>query len=175
MNKKRTAVLTVTFFLVQAFFLSGFAPAEVYLLNPPTGIGTAGANTPLKNTCGIFFKALELYKADALEGLAKDEIIKRYNDVCADSPVKFDLENLDLVRKGWTRYYPFSIDGRNFVARVFLTKETIFQPKINPISELVLNRLGITVQILPGINEILSDRRIKPNKVYDPSIAGRSS
>ena len=93
----------------------------------------------------------------------------------SDSGVRFDFAHIDLMRRGWTRYYPFSVGRKMFIARIFLTKEAGFQPKVTVISELAVEDLGVTLQILPGIDEILKDRKITPNKTYSPYQADKSA
>ena len=91
------------------------------------------------------------------------------------SDVRFDFAHIDLMRKGWTRYYPFSVGEKRFIARIFLTKEALFQPKVRVVSELVIEDFGITLQVLPGISEILSDCKIKPNNIYQSPQADKSA
>jgi len=174
-NKQITFVVTIALFIVQAFFIAGTLQAEVYPPNPLTEIHADKGNVAFREACNIICMALSLYKSDAFQRLPKEELIKMYGIALPDSVVRFDLENLDVLKKGWTRYYPFSIDGKGFVARIFLTKENYFQPELPVISEMVVEKLGVTLQILPDINEILDDCRIKPNKIYKPSMVEKSA
>ena len=73
MNKKITAVMAVTLFVVQAILLTGPAPAESLPSNPLTEINTSGANLPFKDTCNFLCMALSLYRSDAFEGMTKEE------------------------------------------------------------------------------------------------------
>ena len=166
MNKKITALIAVTLFLAQAIPLAGIAPAENLSPNPLTEINTSGANLPFKDTCNFLCMALSLYRSDAFKGMPKEELVKIYSPMLAGSDVRFDFAHIDMMRKGWTRYYPFSVGEKRFVARIFLTKEASFQPKVRVISELAIENFGVTIQILPGIDEILNDCKIKPNKIY---------
>lgn len=175
MDKKRTAVITVTFFLVQAVFISALAQAEVYSSGPLTEIRVDRSNVLFRETCNIICMALSLYRADAFLKMPKEELIKMYSGVLLDSRIRFDFEHLDMIKKGWTRYYPFSAGEKSFVARLFLTKESYFQPKVPVISELVVENIGVTLQILPNINEILNDCKIKPSNVYKPSLVDSSA
>jgi hypothetical protein len=90
-NKKLTFVITVALFICQSFSLAGNAPAEVYLLNPPTEVGTAGNNTSLKDACSVFFTAFEIYQSDVFKRVPKETLIEKYRDVLKDSIVRFDL------------------------------------------------------------------------------------
>lgn len=174
MDKKRTAVVALIFFLIQAIPLTGLAPAEIYSLNPPSSIDANNPNVPFQEACNIFFVALSLYESDAVKRLQKDEIIRIYAPLMAAADVRFDLEHIDLMKKGWTRYYPFSVGERKFIARIFLTKESYFQAELPVISEIVVEKIGVTLQVLPGLAEILKDRAIRPNKPYPPSPADKS-
>lgn len=175
MNKKRTAILAVIFFLLSTITLTGIAPAENLSPNPLTEINTSGANLPFKETCNFLCMALSLYKSDAFKGMPKEELIKTYSSILSGSGVRFDFERIDLMKKGWTRYYPFSVGEKKFVARIFLTKELGFQPKVQVISEIIVDNFGVTLQILPGIDEILNDCKIKPNRIYPSFLADKSA
>ena len=166
MKKKITAVIAVTLFLIQAIPLAGMAPAENLSPNPLTEINTGGTNLPFKETCNFLCMALSIYRSDAFKGMTKEELAHTYGPMLSGSDVRFDLTRIDLMKKGWTRYYPFSVGEKSFVARIFLTKEASFQPNIRVISELAIENFGITIQILPGIDELLNDCKIKPNKAY---------
>ena len=95
--------------------------------------------------------------------------------VFSGSDVRFDFEHIDLMKKGWTRYYPFSVGEKRFVARIFLTKEAAFQQGLPVMSEIVIEDSGVTLQILPSIDEILKDCKIKPNRIYPSSQADKSA
>ena len=175
MNKKITAVMAVTLFVVQAILLTGPAPAESLPSNPLTEINTSGANLPFKDTCNFLCMALSLYRSDAFKGMTKEELITAYSPMLSGSDVRFDLARVDLMKKGWTRYYPFSVGEKSFVARIFLTKEAYFQPKVQVLSELAIEDSGVTIQVLPGIDEILNDCKIKPNKACYSFLADSSA
>ena len=175
MNKKITAAVVVTLFLIQAIPLTGMAPAETLSPNPLTEINTGGANLPFKETCNFLCMALSLYRSDAFKGMPKEELVKIYGPMLSDSGVRFDFAHIDLMRKGWTRYYPFSVGEKRFVARIFLTREASFQPKVQIISELAIENSDVTIQILPGIDEILNDCKIKPNKACHSFLADSSA
>ncbi|MFA5143472.1 MAG: hypothetical protein WC522_04820 [Candidatus Omnitrophota bacterium] len=175
MKKRKTAAFAVFFFLVQAIQLAGTVPAENLSPNPLTEIKVGGASLPFKDTCTFLCMALSLYRSDAFQGMTKSELAKIYAPFLADSAIRFDFENLDIGRKGWTRYYPFSVSGRQFVARIFLTKEMPFQPCVTVLSEIACENLGVTLQVLPGIDEILSGCRIRPNNLYSSSQVDKSA
>ncbi|MDD5136359.1 MAG: hypothetical protein PHX20_01335 [Candidatus Omnitrophica bacterium] len=175
MNKRKTAAIAVLFFLVQAIQLTGIAPAENLSPNPLTEIKIGGANPSFKETCTFLCMALSIYRSDVFQRMTKEELTKAYDPFLAGSAIRFDLANLDIGKKGWTRYYPFSVGERQFVARIFLTKEAFFQPTVSVLSELVVEKLGVTLQVLPGIDEILADCKIKPNRIYPSSQAEKSA
>ena len=175
MNKRKTAAIAVLFFLVQAIQLTGMAPAENLSPNPLTEIKIGGSDLTFKETCTFLCVALSIYKSDAFQRMTKEELMKAYGPFLAGSTIRFDLANLDVGKKGWTRYYPFSVGDKQFVARIFLTKETLFQPTVSVLSELVVENLGVTLQVLPGIDEILTDCRIKPNRICPSSQADKSA
>ena len=109
-EKKITAIIAVTLFLVQAIPLAGIAPAENLSPNPLTESMTGGTDLPFKDTCNFLCMALSLYRSDAFKGMSKEELIKTYSSMLSGSDVRFDFEHIDLMKKGWTRYYPFSVE-----------------------------------------------------------------
>jgi len=115
--------------------------------------------------------ALFIYKLDAEKRYSKEKIKKEYSDfINRFSEAQFDLESMDIGKKGWTRYYPFSVNGQSFIIRFFLASEIILRSKEIPEEKALYQdtiRNGkIIFQILPGVNEILKDRQIKPQAVY---------
>lgn len=89
--------------------------------------------------------------------------------------VRFDLDRIDMGKKGWTRYYPFSISGKDFIMRIFLTREYLFQPKAEVLYEDTTGDKELTFQILPGLNKILEGCRIKPHNPNPSSPVDLSS
>ena len=156
MKKKITAITAVTLFLVQAILLAGTAPAESYSLNPPTGVSM--------DKCVIFTMALGRYRQD-IQGLPA--VKPAASSVCSD------FESVHFLNKGCTRYYSFSVGKETFLMRACRTDEVALQPKITFIEQFVSDEFGVTLQILPGINDLLSDHKIKPIKVASPSPADR--
>jgi hypothetical protein len=173
--KKSTALIAAAFFVVQVALFAGAASAEIYSPNPLTRINTDGNNVIFKETCSFLCAVLSLYKSDVLDKLAKEDLIRVYAPILEDLKARFDFDNIDIGKKGWTRYYPFSIGTKKFVARIFLTKEAYFQPKVQVLSETVMENLGVTLQVLPDINEILDNCKIRPNKIYGSSLVDKSA
>ena len=174
MNKRKWSILSAIFFLVQCL-----SPCEIF----------SAANFPLtqikvdSNSQDQYFKkiydsicaGLFIYRLDVIERHAKENLIKDFGNAILKSEVKFDLENIDIGKKGWTRYYPFSIGDKNFIMRIFLTGELYYQPKARVLYEGTLSNPAVTFQILPSLNDILSDCKIKPFKTYSTAQVDRSS
>jgi hypothetical protein len=174
-KKRRAAVVFTIFFLAQAVMFTQTTTAGSYVPNPLTEIRSGAQNIEFKDTCNFLLTALSLYKADVFGKLPKNRLKEIYSPVMNNSNIRFDLDNIDMMKKGWTRYYPFSAGGKQMIARMFLTSETKFQPDVTVLSEAVLENSGVTLQILPGIDGILKDRTIKPNNIYSPSQADKSA
>jgi hypothetical protein len=156
----------ILFFLVQGISIPGLS-AETLSLNPPTRVSLNESQLCIKNICDIYYLGLFIYKMDAKNRQSKDDIIDKYSGFISNfSSVKFDLEHMDIGKKGWTRYYPFSINGMNFIARVFLAREHQFQPKVKVLFEAATSDSELIFQVLPGVNDILADCSIKPYNLY---------
>ena len=174
MNKRKWFILLAIFFLVQYI-----TPSEIY----------SAANFPLtqirvdSNSQDDCFKkiynsicvGLFIYRLDAIEKHTKEDLIRNFKNTLIKTDVRFDLDNIDIGKKGWTRYYPFSIGDKNFIMRIFLTEEFSYQQKAQVLYEGILTDPAITFQILPSLNDILSDCRIKPIKTYSSSQVDKSS
>jgi hypothetical protein len=111
--------------------------------------------------------ALFLYERDAIKRCPKEVVVKEAGKTFADIPwIRFDLEHIDIVEKGWTRYYPFSIDGKQFIIRIFLTEEKYLQPKVETLLNGSIEKPPVTFEILPALSSVLKSCRIKP---YNPT------
>ena len=124
--------------MVQAVLLTSLTSAGSYIPNPLTEIKTGAGNPDFKETCNFLLTAISLYKSDVFGRLPKDKLIEMYAPVISSSNVRFDLEHIDLMKKGWTRYYPFSVGEKTMIVRIFLTKELSFQPELPVISEIMI-------------------------------------
>lgn len=175
--KKRSALsIAAIFFLVQAILQAPFsARAETSLLNPPSEIDIAKTDSPLKSEWSAIRAALAVYESDVVRKLPGPELALECGSLLNGSDVRFEVDRIDMLRKGWTRYYPFYIGERAFIARIFLTKEASFQVRIPVITELVIKNPAVTLQILPGASEILDGCRIKPHSTYPSFLVDKSA
>lgn len=175
MIKKRWPVI-----LVLIFLLSNLIPTEVlsdsnFLLTPETRIGSDPPGQLFRKIYESVCVGLSIYKLDAIQKHSKEELIYFLKRICCDSDVRFDLGNMGMGKKGWTRYYPFSIGLNNFIMRIFLTEELQYQPKVTVLYEGKLESPAVTFQVLPSLNDILSDCKIKPVRTYSTANIDRSS
>ncbi len=173
MNKKRLAVILTVFFLVQSSSSPQGLHAELQALNPPTKIDLKDPQICLKKLSDVLCLALFIYKLDTGYGSAnnvrysKEALIDKYGSFLRNfSEVKFDLERIDIIKQRWTRYYPFSIEGKRFLIRVFFTEQYDRQLAVSVLFEGTARSGELTFQILPGVNEILKDCNIRPHRIY---------
>jgi hypothetical protein len=170
--KKRCLALLVVLFLAQYI-----APAEILSgSNFPLPQIRTGAESPdpfFKQICESICIGLSIYKLDAFEKYTKERIAADLRT--GSNTVKYDMENLDIGRKGWTRYYPFSIGDKNFIMRIFLTSEERYQSEVKVLYEGKLDNPAVTFQVLPSLNELLSDCKIKPFRAYSSSQVDKSA
>ncbi len=175
MAKKRLSIILAIFFLVQIFTTPIELYAETCPLNPQTKVNPNEIDMCFKDVYDTIHLALFIYKLDAIKHSPKNDIIRNYADEFADlSRVRFDLEHIDIQRKGWTRYYPFSVRGRNFIIRIFLTSERQYQAKADTIFEGEIDNPAITFQVLDGVNALLKDCKIKPHTFTPTSLVEAS-
>ncbi len=174
MSKKKWSLLLAIFFLVQSITSSSILSFENSPLNPPTNIDANYSDGVVKKIYNAICLGVFLYELDTIGRLSKEEIERSYPGSLLNSEVRFDLANMGLGKKGWTRYYPFSVGNKAFIMRIFLTAERAYQPSVPVLYEGALADPAVTFQILPSLNEILSDCKIKPLKLYYSSAASRS-
>lgn len=170
MKKTIAAFFAIFFFLAQAIQPVNSSPVESAGLNPPTRIDGA----PFKQLYSTLCIAVTIYKLDAIEGNSKDAIIRDHGKALSNPDIRFDLEKIDAGRKGWTRYYPVMVSGRQFIVRVFLTEERVYQPQLPILYEMIIRDPAVTCQVLPDINSIVESHKIKPLTVFPDSSASTS-
>lgn len=173
MHKKRYLIVALIFFLLLDASSSSILSAAGCLL-PEMKLGQNCPDVSFKKIYESVCFGLALYKSDVIGRRPKEELIKDASTAALGPGIIFDLENIDAVRKGWTRYYPFSIDGKDFIMRIFLTEELRFQPDAPVLYEGSISFPAVTFQVLPSLNEILSTCKIKPHKTYFSLEAARS-
>ncbi len=178
MSKKRWPIFLVIFFLT-----SYTVPAEILSdTNFPLPHIKVDSNYPdhfFKKIYESLYIGLSIYKLDTVEKYTKEKLITIFHPRGGNGPdrpdIRFDISNIDIGKKGWTRYYPFSIGDKNFIMRIFLTEELRYQPDAKILYEGTLKYPAVTFQILPSLNDILSDCRIKPFKTYSTAQVDGSS
>ena len=175
MNKKRLSIVLAIFFLVQTIPLhSGLSQEAVYPLNPHTKVSLNEPDICFQHVYAALCGALFIYRLDAVKRYSGEALIRKASGIPALSEVRFDMEHIDLGKKGWTRYYPFSVGDRNFIARIFLTEERAYQPEVKVLFEANIKNPDVTFQILPGLSDILEGCQIKPHTIYPTSQVDRS-
>jgi len=174
-SKKKWSVILAIFFLVQSIASSSVLSFEGSPLNPPTNVDVNYSEGAFRQIYAAVCLGVSLYELDAIRGLSKAEIERRHPGLSINSSVQFDLANMDLGRKGWTRYYPLSIGGKAFIMRIFLTSERAYQPAAPILYEGSLAHPAVTFQMLPSINEIISVHKIRPHRTYPSAEVNRSS
>ena len=153
------------FFLIQHIALQQLA-AEPYSLNPPTKVSLKETDPCFKYLHDTISLALIIYRQDVIKQRPKETIIRNYGAIFSNiSNVRFDLQHIDIGKKGWTRYYPFYVNGEQFIMRIFLTEESTFQPKAPVLYEGAIENPRVTFQMLPPLQEILKPCRIKPHTI----------
>ena len=171
--KIRTLAIVVIF-LAQALLLPYMTEAGGFSLAPPSIINIPDFNQLLS----AVQTGIAIYRLDAMGGCPKAELKAKCEAIAAANPLPdFDISKMDLGKKGWTRYYPFSIGNKDLIIRIFLTGECGYQSKI-PDEDIILQAsrkdLGITYQVFTGVNAILKSCGIKPHTPFDPKRTGIS-
>jgi len=140
-------------------------------IQPESKVSLTKSKITFKQKFDILCLALLIYKLDAVKrcskGVVQEILRKEYDGAFVNFVgLQFDLENIDLGKKGWTRYYPFSIYDDHYIVRVFLTAERAYQPAVTVLHEGVIKSPPVTFQILPGLNSILDQCEIEPANIY---------
>jgi len=172
LKKNRWLAFLVVFFLIQYF-----APSETFsepnILLPQLKTVADPSDPMFKEIYQSVYTGLSIYMLDVTGCCTKEKLMAGLESA-PGGPVKFDIENMDLGKKGCTRYYPFSIEDKNFIMRICLTEELRYQPKVKVLYEGTLVSPPVTFQVLPSVNDILSDCKIAPFKIYSSSQVDRS-
>ena len=171
--KIRTLAIVVIF-LAQALLIPYMTEAGGFSLAPSSIVNLPDFNQLLS----AVRTGIAIYRLDAMGECSKVELKGKCEAIAAANPYPdFDISKMDLGKKGWTRYYPFSIGGRELIIRIFLTGEYKYQPKI-PDEDIILQAsrkdLGITYQVFSGVNAILKSCGIKPHTPFDPKLTESS-
>jgi hypothetical protein len=148
--------------------------ADGFSLAPPSIINLPDFNQLLS----AVQTGIAIYRLDAMGGCSREDLKAKCEAIAMANPIpSFYLARMDLGKKGWTRYYPFSIGGRDLIIRIFLTGEYGYQTKI-PEEHIILQAsredLGITYQVFSSVNAILKNCSIKPHAPFDPKRTGSS-
>ena len=174
MSKKKWSIILAIFFLVQSIVSSSVLSFECSSLNPPTKIDAAYSDHVIKNIYDAICMGVFLYELDTIARLSKEEIKKKYPALLLNSGVSFELANMDLGKKGWTRYYPFLIGDKSFIMRIFLTSEKVYQHSMLVLYEGAIANPAVTFQILPSINDTVSSCKSNPHRVRSSSAINHS-
>ena len=169
MSKKKWSLLLAIFFLVQSISSSLALSFESSLLNPPTNIDANYSDGVVKKIYDAICLGISLYQLDAIGRSSGPDIEKSYAALALNSEARFDLANMGMGKRGWTRHYPFSVGNRAFIMRIFLTAERAYQSAEAVLYEGAINDPAVTFQILPSINDIISSCKIKPHSTYSSS------
>lgn len=166
MNRKIVPVVLVMFFLVQGLTFPREAVSETCNLNPPIRVSMNESRFSFRTVYNVLNLALFVYKLDTVGEYSKERLISECGKALSGPDIKFDLDQIDVGRKGWTRYYPFCVGRKYFVARIFLSKERFYQPRVEVLYEAVMSNPAVTFQILPDLNTILKGCGIKPRNAF---------
>lgn len=174
MDKRKWSAVLVVFFLLSDVIIPSVSTAVNYPLTQ-IKVDPDTVDRSFKKIYDSICFALSVYVSDVIERSSKESLVRNFSQVVLHPSIRFDLENMDIIKKGWTRYYPFSIDGKEFIMRIFLTSERSYMPDAPILYEGSITNPAVTFQVLPSLNEILSDCKIKPQRTYSVSEVSRSS
>lgn len=194
MDKKKLAIVLIVLFLVQNVTFAQELLPRTLPLNPHARVslnkGRLSFSQKYDAVWDVLCMALLIYKLDALKKYSKDvvkeSIMNEYDRAFFNlAGIKFDLDNIDIGKKGWTRYYPFHIGDKSYVIRIFRSEEQAYQPKLTVLLEGTVGikgryngtdkKIPVTFQILPGVNAILKKSKIEPQKLSPAPSAEASS
>ena len=174
----------LTVLLVCLFVFYSNAPAspdiqtfvKASAINPAKKVSPAeiGMKEIFAREFNILAFAFGIYRLDVGERLSKESIKMRLSEnvlFCKEAfSVAFDLENIDFNRKGFTRYYPFSVNGKDFIIRIFNAEESRYLADFKIFYDGVFEESNVGFQIIPGIKEILADTKAEKFTISDPAV-----
>ncbi|MCX5679260.1 MAG: hypothetical protein NTZ95_01095 [Candidatus Omnitrophica bacterium] len=119
-----------------------------------------------------------IYRMDAFDRLPTDVLKERLEALSSEAggPV-FDARNIDFKKKGFTRYYLFTIDGKSLIMRVCLTSELRFQPEILENDTIVkgeIESVKATYQVF-DMRSLVVGHKIQPRATFHSRETERSS
>ena len=179
MNRNIRLTIIVSLFLVPSVVVAA-QELGTYPINPIKKVSPIEIS--IKETFASEFNilafALGIYQLEIEKGFSKEEIkaaLAQSNRAC-DSAIStaFDLDNIDIHKKGFTRYYPFFVNGKDFIIRIFDPGEKHFLPEFEILYEGMFENSEIGFQILPGLKTILQGEGLKKLSVPDMTATGRS-
>ncbi len=171
MKQGKLLIILAGFALVSTLFCATLR-AETTTIIP---INKVSPTEPQQNisflkTFNVITLALSVYQMDAKKRMSKEEIQEKISDELASLrsslDIIFDINKIDLNRRGFTRYYPFGVNGEDLIIRIFNISEKHFLPECDVLYEGRLDNLALGFQITPGIRTILSSE--KPGRIEIP-------
>ena len=175
MSRNKHIALFVCLFLV---LTQGVAAQDIGTSSINLAKKVSPTNSDIKEFFATQFNiltfALSMYNLDTDERLTKDLIKEKLSGNHAlwqeEFNIKFDLDNIDFKKKGFTRYYPFAVDEKKFIIRIFNIEEKHYLPDMEIFYEGVLEDSSLGFQIVPGLVEILDNTKARKVEIQDPSV-----
>lgn len=174
MNKGRLLLIIACFALVHTQ-VAATPDIRTLPLNPHTKVSPTETNQ-WKNFLrefNLLAFALGIYYLDAKERLSKEDIKEKLTLDSAiwekEFGITFDLDNIDFKKKGFTRCYPFTVNGKDFIIRIFDARDRHYLRGFEILYEDMFEKPRIGFQILPGINTILNGKKVERVSFSDPA------
>ena len=176
MSKSRLLLIIVCLFLVHSQL--GIASSLGTLpLTPQPKVSPTETNQGMSflKEFNILAFALAMYYLDAEERLSSDKLKERLaGDLYRWEErfgVIFDLDK--IIKQGFTRYYPFSVNNKSFTIRLFDIRDRHYlRHRFSGVKVICEGEFkeGVGFQILPGINDLLESKKIEKVSFQDPSV-----
>ena len=175
LSKNKLVPLAICLFLVHTQ-ITASSDSGTFSINPAKRVSPTEISIKeiFAKEFNILAFALGMYHSDAVERLSKNAIKEKFAgelDSCeSEFDVSFDLENMDFGRRGFTRYYPFSVNGRDYIIRIFDIREKGYLSDFEILCEGEFEDSKLGFQILPGLNELLEQRKPEKLRIYNPAV-----
>ncbi|MBL7158532.1 MAG: hypothetical protein ISS91_03395 [Candidatus Omnitrophica bacterium] len=174
MSKSILLTLIVSLFLVHSIVVAA-EELGTYPISPIEKVSPTEIS--IKETFASEFNilafALGMYQLETEKGFSKEDIkaaLSESNLSCGSAiNMVFDLDNIDIRKKGFTRYYPFSANEKDFIIRIFDLREKHFLPEFEILHEGIFEDSDIGFQILPGLKTILRGKELNKFSLSDLS------
>ncbi len=103
MGKRKWSIILAIFFLLSDVLSASVSSAINYPLTQ-IKVDPSSPDKSFKKIYDSICFGLSIYRLDVIERYSKEALIEDAGKIALSPGISFDLENIDIIKKGWTRY-----------------------------------------------------------------------